>query len=194
MVPNSSYFTYMALRQRRPPIRRLFRDSSNILENPESPVDEILGNICRLQISEFRKKYQFDLNTMQPCSSETDLRKDGYERRFRHCWSWEAVNAESVPAFYRPCVARSRKAAMNPSSSLMPDPETSVKPKKKSQNSPTMNTIFRTIKRSSSLGNHVERTEYPKSRSQSLIQEKKVMSDPHPTFSLKRDHHPEVIP
>ncbi|KAM7542865.1 hypothetical protein Aperf_G00000015905 [Anoplocephala perfoliata] len=181
----------MALRQRRPPIRRLFRDSSNILENPESPVDKILDNICKLQISEFRKKYQFDLNIMQPCSSETDLRKDRCEGKFRHCWSWEAVNAESVPAFYRPCVARSRKAAMYPSSLRMPHLQTSVKPQKKSQNSPTMNTIFRTVKRSSSLGNHVERTEYPKSRSQSLIQERKVVSDP--MFSPKTKYDPEVI-
>ncbi|KAM7536420.1 hypothetical protein Aperf_G00000088578 [Anoplocephala perfoliata] len=178
----------MALRQRRSPTRRLFQDVGNTLADTEPSLDEILDSISKLQISQFRRKYQFDLNTMQPCISETDLRenKPDNEGTIR-CWSWEAVNAELVPAFYRPCIARSRKAERNLSQSHMPHPQSSVKSPKKLKDSPTMNTIFRTVKRSSSLGSHADQRESRKSRSQSLIQTRKAISDANSTSSSKRD-------
>ncbi|KAM7532498.1 hypothetical protein Aperf_G00000132505 [Anoplocephala perfoliata] len=158
-------------------------------------MDEILENISNLHISEFRKKYQFDLSAMQPCISETDLRENRFvsEEKIRNCWSWEAVNAELVPAFYRPCIAHPRKAVRNPFSSPIPHPQTSSRSAKKLQSSPTMNNIFRTVKRTFSLEKLAERTGRLNSRSHSLNQERKATSGANFTSIPKRAHNGEAI-
>ncbi|VDO09868.1 unnamed protein product, partial [Rodentolepis nana] len=143
----------MALSEVRTPMRKLFPDVDSSPSTTQLSMEELLDRICKLQISKFREKYQFDLEKMQPCGGESEeLQTNTEGHKLRHCWSWESVDAACVPAFYHPCIARSRKLVRNVSPVSMPTLKTHLRSSKKSRDdSAQINTFFRTTKRSSSL-------------------------------------------
>lgn len=185
----------MALSGAHTPMRRLFRDIGNIPTRSEPSTEDLIDRICKLQISTFRQKYQFDLGKMQPCAGEKDVRGGEDGQKIRHCWSWEAVDAKSVPAFYRPCIARSRRLVRKESPVSVPAMKTPVKPPKESgEKCPQINTIFPTVRRSSSLAMDSKPcVEPPRSRCQSLIPMRKSTPDSIPTSSPTKTHLSKVI-
>lgn len=142
----------MCERKSRSPARRLFQDFSNTNDRVEETIDEIIDRITELKCSAFRETYQFDLKTMQPCSSECDLRINSTtDIQLRHCWSWEAVNARLVPRFYRPIIVRLRRLAKNTTQASMLPPETQLKPLREPRVSPPVKFFFRTVRRAKSV-------------------------------------------
>nr|CDS29569.1 expressed conserved protein [Hymenolepis microstoma] len=180
----------------RTPMRRLFPDVGSSLSTSEPCMEELLDRICKLQISKFREKYQFDLEKMQPCGGEGEkLKANTVGQKLRHCWSWEAVDVACVPAFYHPCIARSRKLVRNGSPISIPTVETPVRVEKKIRDDPPqINTIFRTIKRSSSLvmdSKHCVGS--PNSRCQSVVPTRKSAPDAISVHSPIKSPFPRPI-
>ncbi|VDD78295.1 unnamed protein product [Mesocestoides corti] len=91
----------MSDRKGRGPAKRLFYHPDDDLP-ARLLIDDIIDRLSELQCSEFREKYQFDLITMQPCTSDSNLHRTSTDvPALRQSWSWEAVDARLVPRFYR---------------------------------------------------------------------------------------------
>ncbi|KAL5105009.1 hypothetical protein TcWFU_008626 [Taenia crassiceps] len=142
----------MCERKSRSPSRRLFQDFSNTNNRLEETIDEIIDRITDLKCSTFRETYQFDLKTMQPCNSESDLRmKSTIGGQLRQCWSWEAVNARLLPRFYRPVIVQSRRFEKTTVQVSMLPPEKPPKPPREPRVSPPVKFFFRTVRRAKSV-------------------------------------------